>query len=214
MNIAAGQKLSGTGSIKGNIVLDNGATLSPGYSIGTLTFSNALTLSAGCTNYFELTKSPTTNDIVRVLGALNNGGVLIVTNISPNSFSAADSFKLFNAATYNGSFASVKLPALNAGLEWNTNALNTSGVISVVFSAPTTPPVISGVVLSGSDLVMSGTNGAANGTYFVLNSTNLAMPLTDWSRIATGQFNANGAFIITNSVSTNSPQGFYLLQLP
>jgi hypothetical protein len=39
-------------------------------AIGSLTFSNALTLAAGCSNLFEISRSPLTNDFVKVFGSL------------------------------------------------------------------------------------------------------------------------------------------------
>ncbi len=144
------QKLSGGGSVIGDYRLINGAMLAPGSNaIGTLTFSNSLALFSGCTNIFEITHSPLTNDSVNVIGALTNGGTLIVTNIGGAQLAAGDSFKLFNAASYSGTFSSVNLPALPVGLAWNTNSLNTAGIISVALN---TTPVISSITVSGNSL--------------------------------------------------------------
>jgi hypothetical protein len=51
-------------------------------------------------------------------------------------------------------------------------------------------------------------------SYFILTSTNVTLPLSNWTRIATNQFNASGGFASTNSVSSSTTQQFYLLQLP
>jgi hypothetical protein len=67
--------------------------------------------------------------------------------------------------------------------------------------------------VSGS-FILSGAGGASNGTYYVLISTNLLLPLTNWTSIATNQFDSEGDFIFTNTAQTNAPQLFYLLQLP
>ena len=133
MTLASGQTLSGIGSVKGNFTVGSGAILSPGLNgIGTLTFSNSLTLASGSTNIFGISKAPLTNDAAKIFGALTNGGTLIVTNIGAAALADGNSFKLFNAASYNGAFASVILPPLPAGLAWNTNSLNTNGTLSVV----------------------------------------------------------------------------------
>lgn len=214
LTLTSGQKLIGNGSIKGNLTLNSGAVLAPGYSIGTLTFSNSLTLSPDCTNVFEISKSPTTNDLARVFGTLTNGGTLIVTNISGNPLTAGDSFRLFNAAAYNGSFANLILPLLGFGFGWNTSSLNTNGTISVVTVAPPVPPVINSVSLGGGNLVFGGTNGTPGATCYTLTSTNLTIPLANWTRIATNQIPAGGSFAFTNAVPVDSAQGFYLLELP
>jgi hypothetical protein len=55
---------------------------------------------------------------------------------------------------------------------------------------------------------LSGTNGVANGVYYVLSSTNLAAPLaTRWTPIATNAFNASGDFDISFPAS-NTQQYF------
>jgi len=61
---------------------------------------------------------------------------------------------------------------------------------------------------------LSGTNGAASNPYYVLASTNVALPLSNWSRIATNSFDVNGHFAFTNSLIPAMPQRFYRLQLP
>ena len=76
-----------------------------------------------------------------------------------------------------------------------------------------TPPLIGSVILVGGKLVFSGSGGVTNGTYCLLASTNLASPLTNWMRRLTNQFDGDGNFNFTNSINTNSPQSFYLLQL-
>ena len=209
------QMLWGNGSVKGNLTIGNGTLFAPGSNfIGTLTFSNTLTLATGSTNIFELSHSPLTNDSAIVFGALTNGGTLIVTNIGGTQLAAGDSFKLFNAASYSGTFSAVQLPVLLAGLAWNTNALTTNGTISVISIAPATPPVFGSINLSGNALVLSGSNGPANGSYYVLASTNLALPSGLWDVLATNPFDAGGNFAFTNTVEATQPQKFYLLQLP
>jgi hypothetical protein len=69
-------------------------------------------------------------------------------------------------------------------------------------------------VRSSGGLVLSGTGGVSNGIYNVLASTNVALPLNRWTPVATNQFNSSGNFIFTNAVQTNSPQRFFLLQIP
>jgi hypothetical protein len=45
-------------------------------------------------------------------------------------------------------------------------------------------------------------------------STNVTAPLNTWARIATNHFDSSGSFSFTNTLDTNSPQSFYLLQVP
>jgi autotransporter-associated beta strand protein len=211
VTIGAGGVLGGSGVINGPATVQDGGTLAPGgwlSSVSTLTFSNALTLAAGSTSLFEISPSPTTNDVAKVTGALTCGGTLIVTNISGLALAAGDSFRLFNAASYSGAFTNVQLPVLAAGQGWNTNSLNAAGTISIV---ALTAPTIAGIQIAGGKLVINGSGGPANWNYSVLTSTNLAA--AQWTPVATHQFDAAGNFILTNAIDPHSPPTFYRLQL-
>jgi rhamnogalacturonan endolyase len=211
MTLANGKTIWGVGSVNGNFAVGSGATLSPGMNgIGTLTFSNSLTLAAGSSNIFEVSNSPLTNSVARIFGALTNGGTLIVTNIGAAPLTSGNSFKLFNAATYTGAFSKVILPSLSAGLGWNTNSLNSGGTLSVVV---VNKPFIVSAAVSSDGFELAGTGGVANANYYLLGSTNLAAPLTNWTRLLTNQFDGNGNFNFTNPIG-NDPQSFYFLQLP
>ena len=59
---------------------------------------------------------------------------------------------------------------------------------------------------------MPGFGGVTNGNYYVLTSTNLAAPLTNWARLLTNQFDGSGNFNFTNPLGVNT-QSFFLLQL-
>jgi len=131
----AGGQLAGNGTIGGPTTVQSGGTLSPGSGIGTLTVNNGVTLQSGSTTWMEISKAQNASDQLVVSGTLNCGGTLIVSNVS-GTFAAGDTFKLFQAGTITGSFASFSLPALNAGLAWNTANLG-SGLISVVSTTPT-----------------------------------------------------------------------------
>ena len=212
MTRANGKLISGDGFVNGDFMVGGGATLAPGNNdLGMLTFSNSLTLNFGGKTLLTISHDSQTNNVVSVAGAFtNNGGSLIVSN-ADDPEQAADAFQLISAASYNGAFSSVTLPALAPGLYWDTSALNTAGLVRVVVE---TSPAIGSVGLAGGQLVLSGTGGVTNGSYYVLISTNLAAPLTNWTRLVTNQFDGGGNFNLTNAMNTNSPQSFYLLQMP
>ena len=218
LTLASGQTLSGNGAVRGNLIVGSAAILSPGTGgtsgtlLGSLTFSNALTLAAGSTTIMAVSHSPYTNDAVKVYGALTNGGSLIISNAAATAFAAGDSFKLFAAGSYAGTFAAVTLPALGHGLAWNTNTLNSAGLASVISIVPK----INSVATVGTNLVLRGSGGLPNGNYYVLLSTNLTLPLARWTRLATNSYDAGGNFNFTNKTAfgSPSPQRFYLLQLP
>ncbi|MGH7952542.1 MAG: autotransporter-associated beta strand repeat-containing protein [Limisphaerales bacterium] len=210
LTLANGQTLTGNGILNGNVIVGNGATLLPGGALTTLTFNNNLTLNGGSTTIVEVSKSPATNDVAQVVSNLLYGGTLVVTNISANSFSAGDNFKLFSAASYHGGFTNIfpAIPALN--LAWDTNALS-SGILSIV-AMPTPPPKIGVVKINTNNFILSGSNGVPNWPYYVLTSTNLALPLSQWTVIATNTFDGGGNFNLTNA-NLNMLRAFYLLKL-
>jgi hypothetical protein len=82
-----------------------------------------------------------------------------------------------------------------------------AGLVQVV-----PPPALNVTTLSGN-LMLSGANGLPGSSYLVLFSTNLALPFSAWTRVATNQCDSLGGFAFTNSLSSNLPQQFYVLQL-
>jgi hypothetical protein len=89
------------------------------------------------------------------------------------------------------------------------------GVDGGLAFAPGPEPAIASVSLSGTNLVINGSNGLSNRTYQVLASTNMVIQVSQWLPVATNVLNANGNFTITatNVVNPNFPQRFYILRL-
>jgi fibronectin-binding autotransporter adhesin len=95
-----------------------------------------------------------------------------------------------------------------------TGSISVSGgVVSLVVTGSTPPsPTINSVVRSGGNLILSGTNGPDNGTYVVLSSTNVALPVNLWTPVSTNTFSPTGAFSVTNSITGN--RDFFIIQIP
>jgi len=89
----------------------------------------------------------------------------------------------------------------------------TSSVATLTVLLPS-PPKLAVPALSGTSFIIAGTNGTANATYYLLASTNVALPLTNWTRLETNIMDAQGEFAITNGVDYHQPQLFYRLELP
>ncbi len=128
--IAINGTLGGSGSISGPVTVFDGGVLSPGDSIATLTFDTAPVL--GGTTLMQLNRgaSPNADEVVLTGGTFNYGGALVVTNIGA-ALVDGDSFTLFSASGFNGWFSSLTLPGLGSGLNLDTNALATTGVLGV-----------------------------------------------------------------------------------
>ncbi len=210
VSVNSGGTLGGNGIIAGAVTVNSGGKLTPGNNaIGTLTLGNALTLAAGSAAVFGVSHSPLTNDLVQVTGLLKFGGTLVVTNVGTNALVAGDHFTLATATSYSGAFTNLNLPALNAGLAWNTNQISTNGSLSVVSIVP---PSINQTRLAGNNIILTGSGGTPGGNYYLLTTTNLTLPVTQWTRLATNLFDGSGNFNCTNAVNLGWSQTFYQLQ--
>ena len=74
--------------------------------------------------------------------------------------------------------------------------------------------VIAGINLSGTNLIVRGTNELTSGSIWVLASTNVALPVNQWTSISTNPM-PNGVFNLTvsNAVNATIPQRFFRLRL-
>jgi len=205
--ISTGTTLGGRGVIYPAVTIPAGATLAPGASIGTLTVSNNLTLQVGSTTRMEISKTPFTNDFLRVTGTFNRSGTLAVTNVS-GDLAPGDTFTLFEGGTLSGAFTSTTLPPLNPGLTWNTSGLST-GVVSVVATAL---PAFTNMIPSSESFTLGGT-GAASQSYTLEAATNLTTPIF-WLPVTNTIADTNGVFQLLDLEATNHPQRFYRIVAP
>jgi len=142
---------------------------------------------------------------------LSTGAVLTVLN--PNGmtgWAAGDKWGIFSWNSVTGAFTSFNLPTLPSGLAWNTSALS-GGTLAIVAAAPTKNAQILGTTWSGGSLIIYGTNNNVPNTSFhyeVIASTNLTVPLTNWTVLTTNGFDLNGTFHYTNSIDPTKPALF------
>jgi hypothetical protein len=127
---------------------------------------------------------------------------------------------------YQGSVNSGTNTALNGNLVTNgpvfisaaqlyLDLTNASDHLPIVadYTIPMPAPVITGVSVAGTNLVLTATNGVTNAIYSVLMSTNLLLPLTSWTALA-NYTATNGIFTFTatNAVNPAASQRFYRLE--
>lgn len=76
-------------------------------------------------------------------------------------------------------------------------------------------PGLVGIRLLGPNLVFDATNGYAGGTYYVLTSSNLNSPPSQWLPIQTNVLATTGNFSLTasNALAATLPRQFYLLRV-
>lgn len=172
-------------------------------SASTLSNSTSLTLSTPRVLNFAL---GTNVAAVAVAGNLTLNSTLNFTNAA--GFGPG-TYTLF---TYTGSLAGN--PALGTQPPGYHYYLDTS-VPHQVKLAVGTPPTFDSIhpASGGAGLTFSGSGGSPNSLYFVLASTNLSLPISQWPSIATNQFDAGSRFLITLSIDPSGARRFYSLRL-
>jgi hypothetical protein len=211
LTVGTGGVLAGTGTVNEVVnVLTNGTITAGDGAIGTLSLNGDLT-NVG-TVFMKLSKQDRVNDVLELGGnTIVYGGILSVTNLAGN-LAISDQFKLFNAGSYQGAFSSITPATPGSGLAWDLTSLGSDGTLKVIAGAAA-PPHITGSEMTSAGLVMSGTNGSAGTKFYVLSSTNVALPLIQWSRASTNMFDGSGNFIVTNAINPNIRAEFFRLQL-
>jgi hypothetical protein len=190
---------------------------------GSLTINNTGVIGATGTpisvftlNNSTLTLTPSATLTNANIGTLNLGGTTNVINIaSLPSVSYPATFMLVKYTNQVGSF-NIGLGTIPTGSYTSAYITNDTGALAVelVLTGNAAPPVINSISISGGNIILSGTNGVASGNYYVLSSTNVALPWNQWTPIGTNQFDNAGNFSVTlTNATAGGAQQFYLLQL-
>jgi len=210
----------------GAFIVDSGHTLSLNSPVvlgrtftvnGTVNFNtNQIT---GYTNSGTLICNGTligngTNQLAASLSNIVYGGTLNLGALPV--LASGQSFPLFGAATYNSgsAFSSIVPAAPGAGLIWDTSQLTVNGSLAIAAGGNV---IISNDNPSGANFILGGSAGIANanGTYSVLSSTNLLLPATSWTVVASGlPIDASGNFSYTVTNTPGSPPEFYRVRVP
>jgi hypothetical protein len=213
--IPPGQILGGNGTVVGPIVI--AGTLAPASPPGasspgpfskaapTMVFSNGLALTGNLV--MEIGGNAADNQSIRVSGELDFGGtltVLMLTNGSDQTL-LNDTFKLFDAPKFAGSFSQLSLPQ---GFRWDTSQLGTNGTIRIAAITPF--PV--------SILPLTYTNGrvvirfpSVLGRVYTLEVTPSLTPPVRWASSVTKD-GTGGVIAITLAVPETSRELFFRLR--
>lgn len=209
-----GNLLAGTGSVQGPVIVQAGASLGAGdpSGIGTFTINGSVTLGGNVLARVNSSLTQSNDSIVATDGITNTGtGVVTVSNIGP-ALAVGQRFALFNDPVVNGAAMTVT----GANVQW-TNNLARDGSISVLsLSAPPPParPIVNAAYASGGSVIFSGTNGTPGQTYYVLTTTNLALPISQWSVALTNTFAPGGAYSVTNALNRAVPGTYFIVEIP
>jgi autotransporter-associated beta strand protein len=203
LTLAPSQTLKGIGSVRGSVTVGANATVAPGESgVGTLTVTNVLTLAG--TTLLDLNTNLVPNSDRLVATNINYGGALVLNLAS--GVAAGNSFQLFSAAAYGGSFSSITPATPGAGLAWNTSLLASSGVLSIVATGPSGPARLTNSV-SGNTLSLSWPAGEGWTLQWQTNSLTTGLG-TNWVDVP-GSTSISSTNITINPVQ---PTAFYRLK--
>ena len=212
VSVNAGGTLGGNGTINAPVTVQTGATLAPGVSaIGKLVVNGPLNLFG--TTAIELNKASLTNDVVTGISTVLYGGTLAVTNLG-GTLAVGDTFKLFSAQSYQGSFATLALPALGANLAWS-NSLAVNGSLQVVTNPPAVNLAPTNLVatLAGNSLTLQWP-ADHTGWRLLVQTNNLSLGISsntnDWTTVS-GSAATNQEII---AVDPTKPTEFYRLVYP
>jgi hypothetical protein len=96
---------------------------------------------------------------------------------------------------------------------YTVSAANACGA-SAASSEVSAPLLLAASLLSPGSVLLKGYGGPPGREYFVLGTTNLALPASNWTRLVTNVFSSQGTFTFTftNAVEAGSAQQYYLIQ--
>jgi len=114
-----------------------------------------------------------------------------LNNLYPGSFPAL--WQQQTGSTFNSIYGSIKVG---------------SGITPIP-----TPPNITEISMSGTTLSITAKDGAAGGSWTLLQSTDLALPVSQWSPAASGTFDGGGNLSLNIPNLATNQQCFYLLKV-
>jgi len=202
VEVATGATLSGTGTIAGSVIVDANGTFAPNNPSGILSIGGDLNLDTTANLQFTLGASSSSANVAGNLALAGNLSVTAGPGFAPGTYT------LFN---YSGALNLSGLTIASAPASYNyTISTSTAGKIQLIVSGLQ----FTHTTVTSGQLILSGSGGPTNGTYYILGSTNLALPLNQWPPIATNHFDATGNFLFTNALDSLTPHEYYLLELP
>ncbi len=209
------------GTVRGNIIAGGGNSI-VNLVGGTLAVSNNAGTTAAPIQSLNLANASihlkadgnvTTTNVVAT--SVTTSGTTTITIDSVANVTGPTTIHLLGYAGTDP-FASLALAPLPVGFAGNLVDNAGSVDLSVTTSAlpPPAPTIKKISIISGGLVVVSGTNNSgAGGTYHLLSSTNITVPLSNWSLVTNSTFDGNGNFSSTNAAGTNNTQ-FYILRVP
>ena len=208
-NGIADLNVTGTSNtFNGQWIIDQGGLLGSGlHSLGT---NNIILGANGLVASFE-----TLYDINNPNGSLvlNSNSIVYLhqndrfASVIINGTPLVDGIYSFTTlnSTYPTNFPATWTPQIGSTIGTGSGQITVGNVVV----KPT--PHFASISVSGTTLSLSASNGAANGVWTLLQSTNVAVPLSLWQTNTTGNFDSSGNVSISIPNAVTNLQEFYIL---
>jgi len=176
---------------------------------------------SGTSGFLSFTLNAAANSWAAVGGVLGSKSVSGVS-VSGTGANSSGVFLGNDTSADNCAFAFGYLSGLSAGVDTIQYAWTLPGTpnptanafVAAAF-APARPssPRFTAIGLSGSLLSISATNGTAGGSWILLDSADITLPLSQWQTNLVGNFDGNGNLSTSiSNVATNRME-FYILKI-
>jgi autotransporter-associated beta strand protein len=213
VSVSPGAMLQGSGVIAGPVsvtgTISPGDTNAPAVVDDVMTISNTLTLGGTAVFNVSVTNGALNYSQLSGMTSVNYNGGGLTVNLTGNLAGGAI-LHLFNAGSYSGTFDTFNLPTLPNGVSWDTSRLTVDGTLRVGTSITIESASISGGLFQLTGSNASDVNGQA---YRILSTTNLSLPLADWTQVSSGTLNGS-PFTFTDTNTAQYPNRFYILTTP
>ena len=198
-----GQTLGGNGVVRGSVDASAGGSIAPGFSVGTLTVTNGVTLGGEAIMEVSRVGGVLTSDKLVAPNIALAGTLRVVRNGEP--LRVGDTFDLFDGAL-TGNFTTFALGYYT----WDTSQLTVNGTISVTGTLPLPTLTVSP---SGTDLVLNSAGGIPGGQLVVVASSDIGAPLDTWTPVINDVFDPSGNYTMTVTPDPGTPQRYYAIRV-
>lgn len=171
-------------------------SVSPSTQSVTAGNETSFTVNVIATNYFDDTVTLTVSGLPAGAGVNFSANSIVGAGASTMTVNASNSIA-------PGQYT-LTIDANDGNLSLSTNVILTVTALSA--------PIFGPPRFNGSALVLTGSNGSPDAPYYILATTNLALPLTNWTILSTNNFDSSGNFSFTNSAPLGF-QRYFLLRL-
>lgn len=200
LSLGFGQTLGGDGTVRGGVDASGGGVIAPGFSIGTLTVTNGVTLGGGA--IMEVNRAGFLADKL-IAPTIAFNGTLTLRNVGAG-LQVGDTFDLFDGVL-SGAFATVS----GGYYTWNTDNLAINGTVSVAAVLP--HPTLS-ITTTATDITLTAASGIPGGQLAVVTSTDVSVPLDAWTVVQADVFDGAGNYTTTIPLEPGTPQRYYAIR--